>query len=972
LKSFLQETAEDLVEKYGKDISSLELIFPNKRTDFHFKKSLSNALGKTSWSPQTYTIQQYAGILTGLKALDKISLLFELYHSFKKSDNQFNYDFDSFHKLGEIILHDFNEIDNYLVDPKQIFTNIKNIHEIDQKYASLTEEQIKIIKQYWINFSFDKKSKEKEQFLLLWNILPAVYQNFSENLLSKSLAYEGLIYKQVADLVAKNELKDTGKIKIFIGFNALNKAQKKLFKFLKNKQIASFYWDNDSYYHHNPIQEAGDFLRKNYEVLAEDSDAVPGNFKAFNKSVSLIGIPGKVGQAKAIPQILKLMCNDDGKLTDPEKTVVVLPDENMLFPVLSSMPDFIGRLNITMGYPLKNTPLYGLLIYFLKIQKAINQKDMVSPRIYHKDALSILNHPYLKSEYSEEIARIEDEIKKKQMIYLNPKILLAKKNKLFEELFTPVQSGKAVDSISKLLNVLFLLFTGRAERDSGEKSLVDEYIYQTYIDIKRLHEVLQKEDKHFELSFNIVLQFVKQVLNNVRITFESESTDGLQIMGLIETRNIDFENVILLNANEGILPNLSRPPSLISESMRHAFELPVLKYQDSIFAYFFYRLLQRAKRIFILYDNLGNNSRSGELSRFVYQLELESGFEITRMQLIQNVKLINNQKINIKKTQAVLEKMKQFVMENDNSKRQLTASSLDVYQNCPFQFYLKYIAGIKEPEKVEEEFSPVEMGIIIHAAMEYLFRGIVEKKGSKIIEKQDFKLIYANVDDQLRNAFLAHLKIEDKEDFEYTGNLLIIKEVVKKYLNYILKFDEQRAPFQIVQMENKELFKSSIEIELKEEKLNIAIRGIIDRIDRIGNDLYVVDYKTGKAEKEFASLEELFLNESNKRKKAISQVLLYTLLVRSNTEFSSCNILPAIYDIKNMYKKDFDPFIKFKSDKEKFNLRNHLLINLLADYEQLLKALISEIFDPEIDFSQTPIADNCKFCSYRAICAKES
>lgn len=971
MKSFLEETAEDLIRLFGQNLKGIEIIFPNKRTGFHLKRAIGQAVNKTIWSPKSFTIQQYVSQLTKLQSIDKLSLLFELYNSFKQVDKEFSYDFDSFHKLGEIILSDFNEIDNYLVEAKQIFTNIKNLHEIDHIYGGLSEEQLIIIKQYWQNFSIEDKSREKELFLKLWNILPEVYKNFTNKLLLKSKGYEGLIYKHLNSLLIDNQINDSENIKVFIGFNALNMAQKKFFKYLKNKQKAIFYWDNDSYYHHNQIQEAGDFLRKNYEVLGEDNKTVPGNFKAFHKTIKLIGIPGNIGQAKAIPELLKDFCNEEGQLTDPEKTVIVLPDENMLFPVLHSIPDYIKTLNITMGYPLKNTALYSLLVYFIRIQDAINNRKGEKLRIYHKDVLAALNHPFIKPLYPKEIEELTTEITGKQMIYVYNELLVKEKLPIFEEIFTPVASGKAEDASTKLLNLIFLLFTSRPERYSNEKSIEDEYLYHTYLSIKRLHEILQQEKGNIELSFTVVFQFMRQVLSTVRIPFESESTDGLQVMGLIETRNIDFENVIILNVNEGVLPGLGRPPSLISESLRHAFDLPVLKYQDAIFAYFFYRLLQRAKNIRLVYDNLGSNNRSGELSRFAYQLELESGFEIEKLQLNQQLKLSNNQGIRIIKTKALLKKLDDYIFHQDQSKKQFTATSLDTYLNCSLQFYFKYIIGLQEPEQVEEEFTQMEMGLVIHLVMELFYKDILLQKGSKIIEKQDLEKPEKKIDLFLEKAFRQHLGIADKNTFEYTGNLLIIKEVITKYLNYIISFDKQRAPFEIIQLEDAETFRASLQIELNGESLQIGLKGIIDRIDKSGPHIHIIDYKTGKADKEFKSLEDLFITDTSKRKKAVLQVFLYGLLVKNNVELSKHMIIPGIYDIKNMYKKDFSSSIVLRDGKDKIELASHNFNLLLNEFEVQLAGLISDIFNSELPFIQTEHADNCNYCSFKAICGKE-
>lgn len=971
MKSFIQETAEDIVNQFGDELSEIEIIFPNKRTDFHFKKSLAQILQKTSWSPKTYTIQQYIGQLTGLRSIDKISLLFELFDSFKQIDKNFNYDFDAFLKLGEIILNDFNEIDSYLVEAKQIFTNIKNLHEIDVKYSSLTEEQQNIIKQYWKNFSIEDKSKEKELFLQLWNILPDVYKHFSDKLLTRNHAYEGLIYKHLADSLIQNQLNESDNIKLFIGFNALNKAQKTLFKYLKKKNKAFFYWDNDSYYHHNPVQEAGDFLRINYQVLEEDDSKIPGNFKSLQKKITIIGIPGNIGQAKAIPCILKEWCNKQLKLEHPEKTVVVLPDENMLFPVLHSIPDYIGSLNITMGYPLKNTGLYSLLIYFLKVQNSINNSAGSKIKIYHKDVLAILNHPFIKPVYPELTTELINEIVARQMVYVSNDVLVKEGFLLFESIFTPVASKNASDLPAKMLNLLFILFTNTQGKQLQQNSIENEYIYHTYLEVKRLYETLQQESIKNQLSFITVIQFIKQLLGGLRIPFESESTDGLQIMGLIETRNIDFENVILLNANEGILPKLGRPPSLISESMHHAFDLPVLKYQDAIFAYFYYRLLQRAKNIYILYDNLGSNNRSGEISRFIYQLELESGFEITRLQLNQQLRLIPNKTILIRKSEFVLNQLNEFIVNAEHSKKHLTATSIDTYLNCSFQFYLKYIARIKEPDKVEEDFSPVEMGIIVHLVMELLYKDLIISKGTKKIDKDDFEELNNKLEACLEKAFKTHLEIAEENRFEFTGNMLIIKEVITKYLVYILKFDEKRAPFEILQLEDTDSFKTSVQIEIDDKKLVIGIKGVIDRIDMQGENLHIIDYKTGKADKVYTQLSELFNRDSLKRKKALLQLFLYGLLVKNKPDFSKYQLIPGIYDIKNMYDKDFNPFIQIKIDGNEFDLKHSIYEDLLNNFEEELSHLLAEVFNPDIPFSQTEFEDNCNYCSYRAICGKE-
>ncbi len=553
---------------------------------------------------------------------------------------------------------------------------------------------------------------------------------------------------------------------------------------------------------------------------------------------------------------------------------------------------------------------------------------------------------------------------------INYNLLINNDLDIIKTIFTPVSEEQSEDLSVKIMNLLFQLFTIKQQDEQTNLELDKEYIYHVYIAIKRLNDILQHEQGNIHFSFNIILKLINDVINNIRIPFESESTDGLQIMGLIETRNLDFKNVILLNANEGILPSLNRPPSLISESMRHAFDLPVLKYQDAIFAYFFYRLLQRSKNIKIVYDNLGNTGNSGELSRFVYQLQLETKFKINKQILNFKLELPDNKDITIEKNELVLQKLNNYVETAGRANRYFTSSSLNTYLNCPLQFYLKYIASIQEPEQIEEEFSQLEMGLIIHLVMENFYKQIIQQKQSRVIEKSDLENVKEKLEILLKEAFKQHLKIFADNEFEYTGNLLIIKEIILKFLNYIIKYDKTRTPFHIEQLEDANSFKSSIEIRSNDKLLKVGIKGIIDRIDKNENTLNVIDYKTGLANKKFSSIDDLFLKDSSKRRTAIFQTFLYYFLVRQKKSLSNYDIYPLIYDVKSMYKKSFDPEIKISQNRKIFSLTPKDFQNYNDDFVENLKELISEIFDKNIAFSQTEIVENCKYCNYKSICNK--
>ncbi len=968
MKTFLQETGADILNRYGDKLEHIRMVLPNKRTGYFFRNTLAKLIEKTVWSPEIITIQKYINEITRIQKIDKTALIFLLYKSFKTVDETFNQPFDTFYALGELILNDFNEVDSYLVDVKQIFTNIKDLHEIDQKYSHLTEEQIQIIRRYWINFSPEEMSKEKEKFIRLWNLLPAVYEHFTHQLLSENIAYEGLIYRQIAENLNQLPLLNNDTYTLFIGFNALNAAQKKLFKHLKNAQKADFYWDTDTYYHLNPLQEAGDFLRVNFDLLNEPKEKIAHNFTLPGKKINLFGVPGNVGQAKVIKHILKNY-NDWEKITqNPDKTVIVLTDEAMLFPVLHSLPDEIPTFNITMGFPLANSSLYSLIMYFLRIQQSMKRKTNGKPVFYHKDVLAFLNHPFIYPAYTEIVEKIGKTVKKAQIAYINQDLLLESKEELFDFVFTPVAGEKQASGLlTRLMNILFIVFNKLPKEKKG--SVEEEFIYQTYVSIKRLQEVIEKYAQDIELTQDVVFQILKQLLRGVRIPFESQSTDGMQIMGLIETRNIDFENVVLLNANEGILPNLNRAPSLISESMRHAFGLPVLKYQDAIFGYFFYRLLQRAKNINIVYNNLTGTSNAGELSRYVQQVRLESNIEFNEYQLSQKLETAIKHPISIEKDEKVLSVLEKYFDTTANKVKMLSPSAINTYLNCPLRFYFSYIAKIKEPDSVDEEFSPVDLGSIIHAVMENIYKDILEHNKSTLIRKSDLKKVYPQIEQYVVDAFKTYYNKSEYAEFEFTGNLSVVKEVIIKYIKIILEVDEHYCPFDIEQLEENFAFRAEFPVIYNNKERNILLSGIIDRIDKKDGIYRIVDYKTGKADKLFKNYDELFDAKQSKRKKEIAQLFIYGILFKSKQEFKAKAVIPAIYDLRKMSKKDFDAKIYMGIPSKKEEITSDNFNEHLEKFIPILKETISEIFNKDIPFEQTSETDNCTYCPYKDICS---
>lgn len=966
---FLKQVAQDIINKQS-ELQRFCLVFPNKRTDVYFKKYFAQIIGKSSWSPETYTIENIIKKQTRLKNPDKLFLLFELYEIFKnyfyKKDTNFfkDFTFDKFFPTGEIILRDFNEIDNYLVNVKDLYQNIESFEKIDFNLSYFTEEQKAALKEFWQNFSIEKASDEKDRFIELWNALPEIYKIFTTSLLSKKLAYNGLRNRYLAKKITANEadfnLYDTY---IFIGFNALNKTEKKLFGHLHKIGKAKFYWDYDNYYIADNKQEAGLYLRENLKVFPDEFKEKHLNLLSSDKKVEIIGVPLEVGQAKTIPTIFKNLKIDFANEKELEKTVIIIPDEEMLFPILHSIPPEIKSVNVTLGFPLKDTTLYALLKNWLQLQNSYQIKK----KYYYKDVLGIISHPSISDKLGELSKKISQHIESVNMVNVMPSYLLAYKNDLLDLLFTPLSKDANVDILTSMLNLLFTIFNkSLKEEDQDSLQTIDnEYIYQVYLQIKRLKEIIENTT-NVDFNTNLIIKLLNQVINSIRIPFTGKTIDGLQVTTLMETRNLDFENVIILSMNEGIIPEKSQSSSFISQTMRVAFDLPVAKFQDSLFAYFFYGVIQRAKNITLLYNNTSGSSNSnGELSRFVQQLIFETNLNIEHKQFKQELIPVKNKRIFIDKNENILSSLNSYFIKNKDSTKQFSASGINTFIDCSLKFYFRYIAQIKQPEMVEEEISPLTFGNILHNTIEKLYSDFLENKKSYFLDSKDFAKIKKLVPKYVSQAFKEEYNLQENEQFQFTGTNIIIREAIVQNIENILKIDKKYAPFKIIDLEAKYGYTAEIKVDTSEnETKKIGLRGIFDRVDEKDGIRRVIDYKTGSVKKRFTTLESLFMSDNASRNRTVFQALFYGLIMKQ--KFGNADFKPGIYDIRGMVKKDFSADLIFG----KLNIEPDNFAEIINEFEFLLSEKFSELFDIEIPFVQTKNARNCEYCEYRGICGR--
>ncbi|MCK5028268.1 MAG: PD-(D/E)XK nuclease family protein [Bacteroidales bacterium] len=955
MESFLKHIAHDLYTRYSDKISDLCIVFPNRRASLYFKKYLSELSDKPMWSPETTTINELMQEISGLTIADNIKLLFELYRIYKqikKSEESF----DDFYFWGEMMLNDFDDIDKYLVNPEDLFKNLKSLKSIQDQFNYLSDEQVEAIQQFWQSFDLKKQSTHQDDFISVWNILYEIYKQLNAKLNKLGIAYEGMIYRTVADKIKGNEKIDLSHTKyVFAGFNALNNCEKKLFDYLNNNKLADFYWDYDQTYINNHHHEAGLFLRENINQYKQPLSITSKDiFKSLSekKNIEIISVPSDVGQAKVITQKLKEA--GDNISESPNKTAIVLADEELLVPVLHSIPDTVDKVNITMGYPVNNTPVYSLLEHVIELQR--NAKESKNgTTFYHKNVLAVLNHQYVNAQFSKEATELLQFIKKNNKIVITRDELA--QCDFFKVIFIKVNTYLELSEY--ILNILHQVYnslqnTGQ-ENTIHTTSLEKEYIYHIYLSINRVKDVLHEQQ--IEIKTETYIRLIRKIIRNLRIPFTGEPLSGLQIMGILETRLLDFENLYITSVNEGVFPKTEAALSFIPYNLRRGFGLPTIEHQDAIYAYYFYRLLQRAKNVTILYNSSSEGMQTGEMSRFLYQLKFESEFEIIEKSLKYDINITQAKEITIDKSVEVIQKLNKFFTTGE---KYLSPSALSTYLRCHLQFYFKYVAELREQDELSEEVDAPLFGNILHQAMNYVYHDFIGKEITKesiqAILKSTGKINIA-IDQAFKDEYF---KSENK--INYSGKNIIIRELIEKYIHQILKVDESLSPFQIVSLED--TYEIEIPISSNGKTETIKLGGMIDRIDIQKNRIRIIDYKTGSDKLEFKNIEALFSDKKSDQNSAVFQTFLYSLFYQE-TKKPELQITPGVYSVRKIYDKNFDYRIT-QTEKPKLIIDDFNKVS--KDFNKNLNELVSDIFNPEISFTQTEETKNCEYCAFSKIC----
>ena len=941
-KTFLEYVAEDIIGKYGTDLSRIAVVFPNKRAALFLNEHLARIAGQPVWSPAYITISDLFRQHTDLKPADPIKLICDIHKSFTKCTG-IDETLDHFYGWGQLLLADFDDIDKNMADADSIFCNLKDIHELDD-ISYLDDEQKEMLKRFFANFSDDIESELKKRFLSLWSHFGDIYHDYNRRLTEQGIGYEGAIYRKVASEETLHLKYDKY---LFVGFNLIQKVERVLFSRLMKEGKAKFYWDFDEYYMPTARAQQSASVPNNTASFAAYLTDFPNELDNTDrdiyanmrrpKRIRFISSPTENAQARFASNWL--LENDRYKAG--RKTAVVMCDESILLPIMHSLPPEADKVNITSGFPLAMTPIASLVMLLFDLYTlGLRKKGTAFNPHYLK---KLMAHPYARHLQEVHLKGVHSKGVHLSQVH---------------------QEGSAA-----LLHHIATLVkqVGIATKQEGD-ALTQESVFRMFTILNRLAALADSGDL---LVDNTTLRrLVSQLVGAASIPFHGEPVVGVQIMGVLETRNIDFDNVLLLSCNEGNMPKGVNDSSFIPYSIRKAHGLTTIDNKVAIYSYYFHRLLQRAGDITIAYNNSTDNGHTGEMSRFMLQLLVESGQKIDHYSLTAKNQPTPLMPKAIEKDEAALSKLEEM--------SRLSPSAINTYIRCKLAFYYQYIAHIKEPDSDPETIDNRMFGNIFHRAAYLIYKDITDH--SPVIEKAHIQAYLSN---RKLLASVVDRAFEEEECKTNNGLQIINREVIIEYVTKLLKIDQQLCPFSILAMEEEAKVYTQLSFTIPSggalvssaptKQYNLTIGGIIDRLDAVTDKqtgkrrIRVVDYKTGnKPSSAIKSIEEVFdpKNIASKHSNYFLQAILYSLIVSRSKEWNAANdaVSPALLFIKQAATNDYDPTLCI--DK-------HPISDVTVYEEEFLtklKETVADMYSPDAAFTPTDDRKKCELCPYRMLC----
>ena len=961
MESFLQLVAQDLYNKLGNDLSKVALIFPNKRASLFFNEYLADQSNKPIWSPAYISISELFQQLSDLKLGDPIRLICELYKIFKE-ETRSEETLDDFYFWGELLIADFDDIDKNQVIAEKLFSNLQELKNIMDDLDFLDEEQEAAIQQFFHNFSIEKRTVLKERFISLWDCLGSIYSRYKERLTELGIAYEGMLYREVMETLDTDTL---GYDKfVFVGFNVLNKVEHNFFKKLHDKGKALFYWDYDIFYSfpsknqddkegiRKSYHEAGEFILRNLRDFGNELPSSYFDVLRQPKNVTYLASATESAQARYIPQWLDTLPAGG----EEKENAVVLCNETLLLTTLHSIPDTVQNVNITMGFPLAQTPIFSFVNAYIELQTSGYRPD--SGRYIYDIVKSVLNHPYTRLS-SENAEQLEKDLTKKNRFYPLPSEL--QQDAFLKLVFTPINSILSLcKGIGELLKEIASFYKKEKDADDIFNQLYRESLFKCYTVVSRLTTLI--ETGELQVRIDTLKRLLNRILTSANIPFHGEPAIGMQVMGVLETRNLDFKNLLILSLNEGQLPKSGGTSSFIPYNLRKAFGMTTIEHKISVYAYYFYRLIQRAENITLSYNTSSDGLNRGEMSRFMLQFLIEWAHPIHQEYLEAGQEPQARRDISIAKTPEIQAQLcRRFDMNTNPQAGILSPSALNTYLDCPLKFYYRYIAAIQMPNEISAEIDSALFGTIFHRAAEIVYETLCAN--TKMINKDDLeKLLKDNalLERYVEKAFKEDFfHISDSERPEYNGLQLINSKVIVSYLKQLLRNDLLYAPFEMVGMEKK--IKEEVTLS---NNIRLTMGGIIDRIDLKEGTIRIVDYKTGGQPKNLKNMEELF-TPSDKRPNYIFQTFLYASIGCKQDQYK---VAPALLYIHRAASESYSPVIEIGERKEKRAIEDFNDYN--AEFRTLLLNLLEEIFGENTLFCQTGELKKCTYCDFKSLCKR--
>ena len=947
MESFLGEVAADLYARYGEELSQRAVLFPSRRARLFFTDALARIARRPMWQPSWTTIDELMSEISGLRTGDRLRLVTELYGIYSEYHAE---PFDKFYFWGDMLLADFDTIDKYRIDAAMLFRNIEEIREIEADISYLTPAQLRIVA-FWSSLGAEADlSEEKRRFLAIWRTLGPVYRRFRERLSELGIAYGGMVQRAAADRLRSGEFAfATPRRFVVAGFNALSECEKELFRFLSSAAETDFYWDYDSYYKDDPEQEAGMFVRENVVRFPPRAELSHDGMSRPKELTSVAAVSNAV-QCKYVATILRGLAAG-GRLG--KETAVVLTDENLLLPLLCAMPPEVGPVNVTMGYPLRASLAYTFVERLVELQARRRTKG-ADCTFYHADVTGLLAHPYVAGCDAELTRRLQEEIMRERRISVEASWL--GRNDLLRLVFSPAAGWRALSAW--LSEVVAAVVRIPCPDDDARRRT--EFLAVIAGEIARLGNSL--DECGIEPAPEVYASLLRRHLQTLRIPYEGEPLEGLQVMGILETRNLDFRNVVLLSMNDDNFPgNRVAQASFIPYNLRAAFDLPTPAHHEGVYAYYFYRLVQRAERVYMLYCAHADEKTTGEQSHYIYQLDFETGFRLKRVEVGVDVNLAENPPIEVAKEGDVWEKLSRFV--DPESPAMLSPTAFFRYVACPLRFYFYSVARLKADDDLTEEVDAPMFGTILHAAAQRLYERIAgeDHPGGTLRALVGSGAVERAVAAAINSEYLQNEAADVKE---YPGNLMLVHGIVSKYLRHgVVAYDAAHDGFRVEGLERP--VEDSFPFVSAGRELRVRFGGIADRIDRLDDGrLRVVDYKTGESQLEFAGVEALFNGEAKQRQSNVLQTLLYAMML---THSEGCEAVPALYYVRRMNRPDYSPELVDRSTGgvgEGYSA-------YAVDFERLLGEKLAELFDPAVPFRATDDAEHtCRYCDYRQICRR--